>query len=32
MTWFRKDPEIHWVEKGQHDIFSQMTREVRGEW
>jgi tRNA dimethylallyltransferase len=32
MTWFRKDPEIHWVEKGQHDLFSQVVRVVNGEW
>ena len=31
MTWFRKDPEIHWVEKEQHDLFSQVVREVNGE-
>ena len=31
MTWFRKDPEIHWVEKEQHDLLSQVVREVNGE-
>ncbi len=31
MTWFRKDSEIHWVEKEQHDLFAQVVREVNGE-
>ena len=28
MTWFRKDPEIRWMEKEQGDLFSQVIREV----